>query len=116
MYKLVTSAEDTDDLPIGSDRDSKRRQQELTNYKCINGKYLLRIMLKDAFGFSDNQQKATYGLGYNLKLTREKNDTLLNKVQAIADARFKFDHIHCYVPHYTPSIPQQGVLSKKIFK
>ena len=55
MYKLVTSAEGTDDLSIGSDRDSRRRQQDLTNYKNIKGKFLLRIMLKDVFELSDNQ-------------------------------------------------------------
>ena len=85
----------------------------MTNYKNMNGKYLLTNMLKCVFGFSDNQDKATYGLGYNLTLTREKNDTVLNKVEAIADARFKFEHIHWYVPHYTPCTPQQGILSKK---
>ena len=32
----------------------------------------------------------------------------------MADARIKIDHIHWYVPHYTPSIPQQAKLSKQI--
>ena len=33
MYKLITSARDTDDLSIGFDRDCDGRQQELTNKK-----------------------------------------------------------------------------------
>ena len=33
---------------------------------------------------------------------------------AIADVRIKIDHIHWYMPHYKPSIQQQGILSKQI--
>ena len=29
-------------------------------------------MLKDVFGFAEHQEKATYGLGYKLTLTRKK--------------------------------------------
>ena len=35
---------------------------------------------------------------------------------AIADARIKIDHIDWYVPHYTPSIQQQNILSNQILK
>ena len=38
----------------------------------------------------------------------------MDKAAAIVDARIQVDHNHCYVPHYTPSIPQQGLLSKQI--
>ena len=41
-------------------------------------------------------------------------DAALQKTIALADARIKIDHIHWYVPHYTPSIQQQGMLSKQI--
>ena len=33
---------------------------------------------------------------------------------ALEDARIKIINIHWYVPHYTPSIPQQGILCKQI--
>ena len=33
LYKLITSARNTDDLSIGFDRDRGRRQRELTNNK-----------------------------------------------------------------------------------
>ena len=71
-------------------------------------------MLKDVFGFAECQEKATYGLGYKLTLTRNKDDAVIDKANGIADARFKIDHIHCYVPHYTPSIQQKSNLSKQI--
>ena len=37
----------------------------------------------------------------------------MDKAASIADAKNKMNHIHWYVPHYTPSIPQQGNLSKQ---
>ena len=57
MYKLITSATDTDDLSIDFDRDPGRKQRELTNNKTQKGKFGLRIMLKFAFGFSQCQKR-----------------------------------------------------------
>ena len=71
-------------------------------------------MLKDVFGFAEHQEKATYGLGYKLTLTRNKDDAVIDKANTIADARIKIDHIHWYVPHFTPSIQQRSTLSKQI--
>ena len=62
LYKLITSARGSDDLSIGFDRDRGRRQCELTNSKNIKGKYLVRIYLRDVFGFSQQQEKGTFGL------------------------------------------------------
>ena len=70
-------------------------------------------MLKDIVGFSEHQEKATYGSGYNLTVTRIENDAALHKVVAMDDDRIKKGHIHWYVPPYTPSIHQQGELSKQ---
>ena len=61
-----------------------------------------------------HQEKATYGSGYKLTLTRTKDDALLNKAPGIADARIKIDNTFWYVPHYTPHFPQQGILSEQI--
>ena len=66
MYKLIPSAIDTDDLSIGFDRDRNRRRTELTINKNIKEINHIRNMLKDVFGFAENQEKTTYGLGYNL--------------------------------------------------
>ena len=68
-------------------------------------------MLKDPFCFRKNQNEATFGLGYNLTLTGNK-EAVLDKTAGIADARIKIDHIHWYLPKYTLSIQQQGVFSK----
>ena len=112
MYKLLTSSTSSDDLSINFDRDRNMRPDELTKNKNIKSKYHLTIKLKDVFGFAEGQEKATCGLGYKLTLTEDKNGAALGKAPVIADARIKNDNIHWYVPHYTPSIQQQGILSK----
>ena len=114
MYKLITSSKDSDDLSMGFDRSRNRRRDELALNKNIKGKYHLKILLKDVFGFAEHQQKATYGLGYKLTLTSNKDDAVIDKANGIADARIKIDHIHWYVPHYIPSIQQQSIMSKQI--
>ena len=114
MYKLITSSKDSNDLSIGFDHSSNRRRGELALNKNIKGNYQVKIMLKDVFGFAEHQKKATYGLGYKLTLTRNKDDAVIDKANATADARIRIDHIHWYVPHYTPSIQQQSTLSKQI--
>ena len=114
MYKLITSSKGSDDLSIGFDRSSARRREEITYNKNVKGKFHLRIMPKDVFGFAEGQEKATYGLGYKLTLKRNKDETVIDKVAGIADARIKIDHIHLYVAHYIPSMSQQAIMSKQI--
>ena len=113
LYKLITSSKNSDDLSIGFDSSRARRQDDMTDNKRVKGRYLVRIMLRDVFG-SDHQEKATYGLGYKLTLTRNKDVGVIDKVAGIAEARIKMDQIHWYVPHYTPSMAQQAILSKQI--
>ena len=79
MFKLVTSARNTDGLSIGFDRNRDRRQQDLTKNKTQKGKIHVKISLKDKFGFVENQQKATYDLGYKLTLTSNTDNALLKK-------------------------------------
>ena len=74
----------------------------------------VRILLKDIFGFAKHQEKATFGLSYKLNLTRNKDEAVIDKVAVIVEAKIKIDHIHWYVPHYTPSMSQQGIVSEQI--
>ena len=114
IYKLITSVKDGDDLSIDSDRNLNRRKEELALNKNVKCNYHLRIMLMDVFGFAEYQEKATYGLGYKLTLTGNKDDAVIDKAAGSADARIKIDHIHWYVGHYTHCVHQEGILSKKI--
>ena len=114
MYKLLTSSKGSDDLSIGFDRDLNRRQRELTNNKSQKGKYHVRIYLKDVFGYAEYQEKATYGLGYKLTMIRNSDSAVLNKGNAINNGKVNINALEWYVPHYTPSIQQQVILSKQI--
>ena len=114
MYKLLTSSKGSDDLSIGFYRDRNRRQREMTINKTQKGKYHVRIYLKDVFGFAEYQEKGTYGLGYKLTLTRNTNNAVLNKDNAINLGRIKINRIEWYVPHYIPSLQKQSILSKQI--
>ena len=106
MYKLITSARNSDDLSIGFDR-SRDRRQELTNNKNIKGKYHVTIILKDIFGFAERQEKGAYGLGYKLTLTRNIDNAVLNKGSAINNAKVKINSIDWYIPTYFSSIKQK---------
>ena len=114
MYKLLSSSKGSDDSSIGFDRDRGRRQHALTNNKTQKGKFHVKIYLKDVFGFAEYQEKGTYGLGYKLTLTRNTDNSLLNKANGINNGRVKINALEWYVPHYTPSIQQQAILSKQI--
>ena len=114
MYKLLTSSRDSDDLSIGFDRDPNRRKWELSNNKNIKGKYHMRIYLKDIFGFAEHQEKATYGLGYKLTLTRNSDNAVLNKTNSTAIGKNKINSIEWYIPHYTASLKEQGILMGQI--
>ena len=94
------------DLSIGSDRSRDRRQRELTNNKNNNGKYHVRIYLKDVFSFVEHQETATYGLGYKLTLKRDTDNFVLNKDNAVNNAKIKIIAIEWYVPHYTPGLEE----------
>ena len=113
MYELITSSKDSDDLCLGFDRVRNRRRDELASNKNAKGKYHLKYLLRDVFGFVECMEKATYGLGYKLTLTRKKDGAVVDKAAGVADARNIIDIIHWNVPHKIPSIQQQDNLSKQ---
>ena len=112
MYKLITSAKDSDDLSIGLDRERNSGQRELTTNKIQKGKFHVRNYLKDIFGFAECQEKGTFELGYKLTLKRKTDNSVLSKANATIVGKIKIIAIESYMPHYTHSIPQQVMLSK----
>ena len=114
MYKLIISARSTVDLSKGFDRHREKRKRELTNNKKIKGKYHVTNLLDDNFDFCENQLKATCGLGYRLTLTRNSDNAVLDKGNAINNAKIKIDCRDWYVKIYTPSIGKQRILTKQI--
>ena len=94
LYKLKTSAKDTDDLFIGFDRDRRRWQQAIANYKNNKGKLHVRIMPADIFEFAKHQEKCIYGLCHEITPTGKKDDAVLSKTEAIAEGGIKIIGIH----------------------
>ena len=64
--------------------------------------------MKDKFGFEEHHEKATYGLGNKLPLTRNTDNSVLNEDFAINDGKNKINAIDWCIPQYIPSIPQQA--------
>ena len=113
-YKLLTSARRSDDLSIGFDRSRDRRKEELTVNKNIKSKYHVSIYLRDVSGFAQWQEKGIHGLGYKLTLTRNTDNAVLNRDNAVNNAKIKTKSIALYIPRFTPSIQQQVMLFKHI--
>ena len=114
MYKRLTSSRGSDDLIIGFDRSCDRRQRELTKNKIIKCKHLVRIHLEDTFGIVENQDTATYGLGYNLTLTRNTHNSVLNKANATNSVKIKISATEWSVQHYTVSLEEYNKLLNQI--
>ena len=116
ICKLLTSNKDSEELSISFDRSRDRRKRELTNNKTTKGKYHIRIYLKDIFGFAEHQEKGTYGLGYNLTLTRSTGNAVLNKAAAPNIAKVKINCLDWYVPHYSSNLEEYTKLMQQIKK
>ena len=83
LYKLIASARGSHDLSMGFDRDRGRRQRELTDFKNQKVKYPVRIQIKVIFGFAQQEEKATFGIGDKLTITRKNYNCVLNTNNAI---------------------------------
>ena len=114
MYKLVSSAKNTDDLSIGFDRDRDRRQRELTINKNQKDNNHIRNDLKDKFGLPEHQAKVMYSWGDQLTIKRNGDNAVLKKDNAINIAKFKSFGFEWSVPHYIGIILQQAILTKQI--
>ena len=103
-------------MSIGFDRNRGRRKNKLSNKKNIKGEYHIRIYLKDIFGFAEHQEKGTYGLGCKLTLTRNSDNAVLNKNNAVGNGRVKIDSLDWYVPHYSVNLEEYTKLMTQIKK
>ena len=116
MYKLLTSSEDSDDLSIGFDRSRNRRGDELTTNKNVKGKFRVRIYLKAVLGLAEHQETGTFGLGYRLILTRNTDNTVLNRDNTTSNAKVKVNALKRCVPNYTPNLEKYIKLMNQIAK
>ena len=82
-------SKDNEDLSIGFDRSRDRGKRELSHNKTMKGRYHVRIYLEDFFGFAEQQQKASFGLGYRLTLTRNTDNAVVKKANATNNGKTK---------------------------
>ena len=103
-------------MSIGFGHSRDRRKRELTNNRNIKGIFHVRICLRDIFGFAEHQETATFGLGYNLTLTRNTDNAVLNEDNATNNAKIKIIALEWYVPHFTPSLENYNEIINQITK
>ena len=103
-------------MSIGFDRDRERNKRELTNSKNVKGKYHVTIMLKEFLSFAVHQERGTYGLGYRLTLTRNSDNALLNKGNALNNAKIISNNIDWMLPTFKPNLEQQNIIMNQIVK
>ena len=53
-------------------------------------------------------------MGYKLTLTRNTDNAVLNKDNAVNNAKIKINALEWYVPHYTPSLDEYTMLQTQI--
>ena len=114
MYKLLTTHKNTSELMYGFEIDDEKRKEELLDNKTVaeKGTFFVRIKLTDIFGFAD-QEKITYGLGYQLILKRNTNDDAIFRAGGDA-AKIVIKNIDWNIAHYTPSIQNQTLVKEQI--
>ena len=78
------------------------------------GRFHFRIFIKDASGFSEHQEKYTYGLGFKLTPKRNIDIDAFNRAAATANAKKIEKCINWFVLLYDPTSTQQGFLSYHI--
>ena len=115
MHKLLSSCHDTTDLLYDFDSNIARRREELTNFKEAGEKGIFynRIRLIDIFGFAD-QDKITYGLGYNLTLKRNSDNDGIHRANAVANGKMVIKDISWYVEKYTPNLDNQQLIADQL--
>ena len=70
-------------------------------------------MLKDVFGYAEHQEKRNFGFTYRQTLTKNSDNSVVNKDNATNIGRTKLKSVDWYVPNYAPSIAQQAIYSKQ---
>ena len=70
--------------------------------------------MRDVFGFDEHQEKGTYVLGYKLTLTRNTDNALLKKDNALNNAKIEINALEWYVAHYTPNLEEYAKLMIQI--
>ena len=66
MYKKISSSKCSENLSIGFHGNITTRTRESNNKKETKGNYHVRNSLRHVFGFPEDQENATFVLGYKI--------------------------------------------------
>ena len=73
LYKLITSRRDNKDFYISIARVIDDHRDECTKiFNRFGGRFQLNPLLKNVFGFAEDQEKANVEIDYNITLKNEK--------------------------------------------
>ena len=93
----------------------------MTNNKTTKVNNHVRIYLKGIIGFTEHQDKCTYGLGYTTTLQKNKDNHVLNHLAGANDAanlalpgRVIIHDKSLRVPYHTPNISNQKPMLGRI--
>ena len=112
-YIPLTSAKDSDDSFVGFDRDYGRSQRQLTENKKVKANIVLGLCLEIYSGLKIIE-KAEFGPDCKVVVPGNIDQVVLDKVRGIDKVKIKNNIIPCYVPHCTPSLIQQALLTKQM--
>ena len=94
----------------------KIRQQYIIKNPDPKGTFSLRVPLKHIFGFCEDYNKILYGMKQTLTLTRNDNNDVISRANAVDNGKIKLDKISWYMPHVLPADKDKMELYKIIEK
>ena len=105
MHELLSSWAGANDLLFVLGIINYRRREELTKSKGAlqKGTFYKRIRVIDSRGFAD-QDKITYGLGYNLFQKRDTDDIVILRDNGVVVAKVVLNNISWFVEKSTPNL------------
>ena len=121
IYKLLTSI--GDEYESGFVRNQGNRDSQLKGDHVVaeRGHMYMMIKMSDLFGFVNDLEKTTYGLGFKLILKRNNNDRALYRVSAIPGAvaivgNIDIRDISWCGPSIDPSNDNRSIVQKGLIK
>ena len=102
--KFISSCRNRNFMSFGLDHDKDRLQQGLTNLKATMVFKQVRNLLKDVYGFAENQESVTCGLECSMTRERREDDAVLNTGSWTAYFESVIRAKLWYVPPFTPKV------------
>ena len=121
MYKLLTSTDDEYESGFVRNQGNRDSQLKGDHIAAERGHMYMMIEMSDLFGFVNDLETITYGLGFKLILKRNLNDRALYRVNAGAgavanDGNIEIRDISWCLPSIDPSADNRIIVQKGLNK